>query len=87
MNLKAGTNNDLNNSMADDMEKAFIAAWPSIMDGAPPPPSKELRLLFIAIAQGVTKHLNDNSDAFKIINNTGSTTIFSVDIKTTGTLY
>jgi hypothetical protein len=78
MPLKAGSkkigfaqNPDYDNydgSMAEAMEKAFEKEWPFIMGSAPKPPSSpEMQLLFIAIAQGVVKHLVSNASAIQIL--------------------
>lgn len=74
MELKAGTtmndsgSSELDNSMAKAIEDAFLKEWPKIMgDGSSAPESNDqMRLLFIAIAQGVIRHLHDNPDAFQV---------------------
>ncbi len=54
-------------SMAEAMEKAFIKEWPKIIEDQPvPAPSDQMRLLFIAIAQGVVWHLKKKPGSFKI---------------------
>ena len=53
-------------SMAQAIEEAFIEVWPSIMNPPAPPISNEMKLLFIAVAQGVVKHIQHNADAFNI---------------------
>ena len=72
MSLNPGKFNtgSYNGSMAEAIEKAFIEIWPSIMNSPAPPVSNEMKLLFIAVAQGVVKHLQDNADAFNITANT-----------------
>lgn len=91
-NLKAGTTNSLANSMAADIENAFLAEWPKVMgdDQPVPAPSPEMRLLFVAVAQGVIRHLKDNAQALEVTVNDdvshdheGSVTTVNVD----GTLY
>lgn len=78
--LKAGTTGDLENSMAEAMVTAFQTEWAKIMDEDQPPPdfTPQMKLMFIAIAQGVVKHLVDNAGAIKVnVNNTtlsGNTT-------------
>lgn len=66
--LKAGLISDLNNSMAKEMEEAFKKYWKSAMgeDSEAPPITNHMRLLFVAIAQGVVQHLTKNAKAFKI---------------------
>ncbi len=76
MALKAGTVEvkaakkpaDLAGSMAEAMEKALAAAWKDREGAALPKTGKEDRqLLFVAIAQGVVKHLEEQAaDTFKI---------------------
>jgi hypothetical protein len=68
MSLKPGKQNDLSGSMADDMMKAFKKAWKEYKGVLPPEISSEyLQPIFIAIAQGVIKHLRDNASALKVI--------------------
>ena len=62
MALKAGTLNDFDNSMAKAMEDALRALWleetgQPLSDAA----QTDRRLMFVAIAQGVVKHLKDNA--------------------------
>ena len=67
MALKAGTRDDLVNSMAEAMEAVFSAELPSVVPGADPLKGEaERRLLFVAVAQGVVNHLSANPDAFKV---------------------
>ena len=67
MALKPGTKDDLVSSMAAAMESAFEAEWVKFKDGPPPAASRQdLRLMFIAIAQGVVKHLQDKAIEFRI---------------------
>ena len=93
MPLKAGTKapvaNGYNNSMAAAMEKAFMEQWPYVMDDADlPASSDQMKLMFIAIAQGVIKHLKQNSASMKVrvtfnIGNTthiGTGTVTDIDI-------
>ncbi|MCD4725857.1 MAG: hypothetical protein K8R63_13550 [Bacteroidales bacterium] len=64
--LKPGTIDDFNGSMAKAMEDAFKAIWPVIMATDEPKTSKHLRMMFIAISQGVVKHLSDKAEAVKV---------------------
>jgi hypothetical protein len=67
MTLKAGTILDLSNSMAQAMEDAFVAQWPVVMgDRDLPADRQQMRLMFVAVAQGVVEHLKRNPDAFKV---------------------
>ena len=59
------------NSMADEMDKALRDLM--ILDGLPPlktdpndPETRDRRRLFVAIARGIAKHLNDQESAFRI---------------------
>lgn len=69
-NLRPGTFSDtVSITMAQAIERAFIAQWPSFNPELPPPRGKQLqsmRLLFVAVAQGVIQHLRDNPDAFNV---------------------
>jgi hypothetical protein len=67
MALKAGTKkrdasreDHYTGSMAQAMENAFIKEWPVIMGTDAPPINDHMRLLVVAIAQGVLRHLKDN---------------------------
>jgi hypothetical protein len=69
MALKPGTISplDLSSSMAQAMEDAFRHHWPLVMADMPIPfDSRFLQLLFVAIAQGVVRHLEENPEAFKV---------------------
>lgn len=62
MALKAGTLTDFDNSMAKDMEDALGVLWLA-KTGEPlsSAAQEDRRLMFIAIAQGVVRHLKDNA--------------------------
>lgn len=89
MPLKAGTIVDFENSMAEAMEKAFIKQWPVVMgDANIPASSRQMKLMFVAIAQGVTNHLKENKTSFEVevdvtvgIAGTGTGTGTVTDIK------
>ena len=67
MALKAGTIDNLSNSMALAMENAFVDQWPKVMgDLELPVDRQQMRLMFVAVAQGVVEHLRNNPDAFKV---------------------
>ena len=76
MALKAGTLKKLNvadmlednykGSMAESIEHAFQEEWPYVMDGGKPGANRQMRLFFIAIAQGVVKYLKDHADSFEV---------------------
>jgi hypothetical protein len=72
MALKPGTISDFNNSMAQDIETAFLANWPLVMgkleEGGPaiPESNNQMKLMFIAIATGVIEHLKKNPTAFVV---------------------
>ena len=85
MELKAGTSKNLTGSMAEDIQEAFLNTWPTLMGDVPKPaPSDQMKLLFIAVAQGVVKHLKEHPDAFKITVKLNETT-FNADVKIEGT--
>lgn len=59
------------NSMADEIDKALRDLM--ILDGLPPlktdpndPETRDRRRLFVAIARGVAKHLDDRANSFRI---------------------
>jgi hypothetical protein len=81
MPLKAGTKGPVGpgidgyaDSMAEAMEIAFMKQWPYLMgDADVPPPNEQMRLMFIAISQGVVNHLSENHDAIKVaVSDSGS---------------
>src|SRR5688572_25156696 len=60
-------------SMAEAMENAFLDEWPQVMGSAPKPtPDNQMRLMFIAVARGVVKHLHDNPQSFLVTTNGGA---------------
>jgi hypothetical protein len=70
MSLKAGTTTDFDGSMA----AAIKDAWDGVRGDTPT--SEQMRLLFIAVAQGVINHLKQNPDSFVIdIQSTAGTDI------------
>lgn len=73
MELKPGSIHDFTNSMAKAMEDALIREWPNAMGGQPAPETNaQMRLMFVAIAQGIVSHLKTNHDAFKVtVKNSG----------------
>jgi hypothetical protein len=65
--LKPGTIEDIIDSMAEAMEQVFREELPVVVPGADPDRGEaERRLLFVAVAQGVVRHLAANPDAFKV---------------------
>jgi len=76
MALKSGSINLANDpsreaewaaSLAWAIEDAFNTEWPIAMDGADAPEmNNQARLLFVAIAKGVVKHLTQNGSAFVV---------------------
>lgn len=54
------------NSMAKAMEDAFKTIWPEIMRTDVPKINNHLRMMFVAIAQGVVEHMVKNAHAFKV---------------------
>ena len=76
-------------SMAAVMEKAFKEEWPTVMgDAVVPASSEQLNLMFRAIAQGVIRHLKQNSTSMKVTvtvnvggnNYTGTGTVTDIEI-------
>ena len=62
MALKAGTLTDFDDSMAEAMENALATLWlAKTGDPLPAATQEDRRLMFVAIAQGVVRHLKDNA--------------------------
>lgn len=91
MALKAGTLADFSGSMAEAIENALEREWPNVMGaGSSFATNPQLKLLCIAVAQGVVRYLADHDDdAFSVgVDIAGvGTAIGTVTITTTGTLY
>lgn len=72
------------NSMAAAMESAINALLSAeghaevAVDNSPE--SRDRRILFLAIAQGVVNHLADNQDAFRIRNSNGDPVGLHIEI-------
>ena len=65
--LKAGSINDMANSMADRIDKAMQAAWPTAFPGQSLPEQgrRDRQVLFVAIANGVLGYLHDHLGALE----------------------
>ena len=63
---KVGTEDNYTGSMAQAIEHAFREEWPYVMGGEKPESNPEMKLLFIAIAQGVVKYLKQHADSFRV---------------------
>lgn len=95
MAIKAGTVADFPNSLAEAMEDALKAEYLAVKgESLTDQGLEDRRLLLVAVAQGLTRYLKSNVDAWKITVNTklidtddaeGTGTVN--DIATTGTLY
>lgn len=83
MALKSGNSSDFEASMAAAMEEAFKEEWPNLMDGEPPPPNAQTKLLYLAIAKGVVRHLVAHAEAFEIKTAIGSEE-YRASVKITG---
>lgn len=78
MPLKAGTIADYDKSMAAAMEEALRANWGFAMPDTNMPISNDLlKLIFIAISQGVVNHLKENKTSFEIVGTTTDRARFS----------
>lgn len=89
MPLKAGTLADYSGSLAADIERAFLAEWDNHMPGqAPPEPNPQMRLMFVAVAQGLVQYLLNHPDSFRVSVSNGNITLNGtvIGIDTTGTL-
>jgi hypothetical protein len=72
-------------SMADAIETAMHDLLPPEQQFDPNDNSKESRdrrILFVAIAQGVVSYLNAHADAFIVTHTTGAAVTHSVDLDT-----
>ncbi len=92
MALKAGTVGDFDGSLAQAIEAAMQAAWPSVMGaGKAFQSNPQLKLLCVAVAQGVVRYLRDNPDAFKVTvsdaSGLGDESGQLTSIETSGTIY
>ena len=74
--LYAGTLTDLANSMAKEIEDALVALRAAgELPPIPPSALPDLRMLFVAVAQGVVTHLKENEQAFAVtVNGTNPAT-------------
>lgn len=77
MSLKAGSSADFGNSMAEAIQKA----WDSVRGDTPT--SEQMKLLFIAIANGVIEHLKNNPDSFVFSIESPDGTSINFNIKVT----
>jgi hypothetical protein len=95
MAIKAGTVADFSGSLAEAMENALKDEYQAVKEEPLPDQGVEdRRLLLVAIAQGITRYLKSNVDAWQI---SVETTLVNTDdaegtgtlddISTTGTLY
>lgn len=67
MTLDPGTPGALSGSMAGAMREAWDYYWPRVMPGRPDPlVGPFLDVLFVAVAQGVVRHLAENPRAFNV---------------------
>ena len=76
--------------MADAMMEAFKKEYPNFIGGPAPDDTKQMKLLFVAVAQGMVRHLVANKDAFRINVQNNSSHAHNANIsniETTGTLY
>lgn len=95
MAIKAGTVSDFSNSLAEAIEDALKAEYLVVKGEALPDQGLEdRRMLLVAIAQGVTRYLKSNTDAWDISVETTLTGTSHADgtgtvddLQTTGTLY
>lgn len=75
MSLKAGSTADFKNSMAE----AIQTAWDRVRGDTPT--SDQMKLMFIAIAQGVVQHLVAHPEAFIVKPETELDYKFDVEIE------
>lgn len=78
MSLISGSDN-YDGSMAEAIETAFLAEWNNFMaPAAAPEPNKQMKLLCVAIAEGVIRHLIEHQEAFSVTVEIGGTTYTSI---------
>jgi hypothetical protein len=71
MAITTGTIENFSGSMAAAIESAFLGNWTDAMPNQPQPtPTDQMRLLYVAIAQGVMNYLAANPDAFTLTTST-----------------
>lgn len=91
MSMKAGTSTEFSGSLAEAIEHAFIKEWPNVMGKEQTVESNpQMRLLCIAIAQGVIGYFKDHaSDSIRVdlATTPQNSNDGYIDIMTTGTLY
>jgi hypothetical protein len=65
--LKAGSIDDMANSMAEAIDNAMQAAWPAANNGQslPDQGKRDRQVLFVAIANGVLGYLQNNLAALE----------------------
>ena len=91
MSIKAGTNAEFPGSLAEAIEHALKKEWPYVMgEGQTVESNPQMRLLCIAVAQGVIRYLKDhanNSMLVDLVTTPANSIDGHIDIITTGTLY
>jgi len=75
--------------MAEDIQKAFLSEWPNAMGSAALPAiNSQMQLMFVAIAQGIIRHLADNQASIQITyDDAGTSATATTTVVTSGTLY
>lgn len=80
--IKPGTVADFADSMAEAMENALRQEYQAVKDTPmPEAPDQDRHMLFVAIAQGVVRHLIDNLSALEIAVTTTQDRPFNPAIK------
>ena len=80
--IKPGTVADFADSMAEAMENALRQEYQAVKDTPmPETPDQDRHMLFVAIAQGVVRHLIDNLSALEIAVTTTQDRPFNPAIK------
>lgn len=80
MALKAGSVDDIANSMASNIEAEFILAWNDVY-GRPLPNigSRQRRVFFVAIARGVLRSLKDHDGSISAGSTGGGSHLHNVE--------
>jgi hypothetical protein len=90
--LFPGTHSEVSSTMATAMESAFLREWTNFNGDLPVPTGADLdsiRLFFVAVSQGIVRHLKDNPEAFQVEVTSGTGTLQGAvsDIVTAGTVH
>ena len=81
MALIPGTPSAFSGSMAEAIQIAFNKHYPEVLGKNPPVNDKQMRLLCIAIAEGVINHLKAHPEAFEVKTKFNGDTVYDATVK------